>query len=301
MTADDGRTEAKDLRVSGHFGEESPSARRGSRPDTLPRRSTRSGVVRRHPADHRAAVVGNLVRGGVNSFTSDNHRHGGACAHLPLRERLAAAHGWSREAAEARTAATHHAAWMVQLERLEAPASLLDACGAAMDAAADHARRSSLLAYALLGRDEMVAPEPEWPSPVSIPDHGAVRLALAIARHGCIASTLLAAHARAAMESCSEAAVHDLLRLTAHGADQRAAFAWRTLRWLLETSVSDGSRPILVSALESLYREGVAAHRPSASDLNAPPRLGRLGSLERARIASTVLERVVGPRFSALG
>jgi hypothetical protein len=214
---------------------------------------------------------------------------------------LAAAHGWSREAAAARTTAACHATWLVQLERLNAPAHLLDGCGAAMDAAADHARAASTLAYALLGRDEMVAPEPEWPSPVDIPEVGGVQLAVSIARHGCIEATLLAAQARAALRACDVAPVSDVLRRVAQGADQRAAFAWRALSWLLEAVVTGGSRAILISALDAVRREMVQAHQPpSSSDLSAPPRLGRLGSAERVRVSATVLREVVQPRLSAL-
>jgi len=310
-----GTEAAKDLGIPGLFpkGDDAPS------PGQLPRRSTRSGVVRRKPGRDAAHPVGKGVRGREKDCTGDTTGEGALLEHLSLRSRLVAAHRWSREASAAREAAVQHARWLVQLQRLDAPDALLDAGGRAMNGAAIVARTSSALAYTLLGREDMVAPEPDWPTPASVPDEDGVALALAIARDACVASTVLVATVRQSLRHARHPSVVTSLRAIALGADRRAAFAWPALTWLLESTVGSGSRAILGTALDAIYRERRASHeatlaptlatarpRSSVGEADASPAhpsangLGQLSAQERARIAIAALEQTVEPRFAAL-
>ena len=180
--------------------------------------------------------------------------------------------------------------------------ALLDAADRAMNDAAAHARASSTLAYALLGRDDLVAPEPDWPVPASVPPEEGVALAIAVARHGCIEATLLAASVRAALRHAREPEIVAALRAIALGADRRAAFAWRALTWLLETVVDGGSLAILGHALEAILHETREAfdHGNTTPSANQPTRLGQLAPGTRADVAAAVLDRVIEPRFRAL-
>lgn len=307
MARNRGTEGAQDLGIQGVF------AKNGDEPGLgpLPRRSTRSGVVRRRsghprPTARGAAAgdpLGNPVRARVKDCTGDNQRGRAQANHLPLRTRLVAAHRWSREAAAARADAARYARWLVQLQRLGAPVVLLDAGDRAMIDAAAHARASSTLAYALLGRDDLVAPEPDWPVPASVPPEEGVTLALAVARHGCIDATLVAASVRAALRHAREPQIVDALREIALGADRRAAFCWRALSWLLETVVDGGSLAILGHALEAVLHEvrETFDHGAETSSPGSPPiHLGQLAPGTRAEVAASVLDGVVKPRFDAL-
>lgn len=307
MATNQGPEGAKDLGIQGVFAKSDDERVHGP----LPRRSTRSGVVRRSSSRFRPSTLGppadnplgNTVRARVKDCTGDIPRERAQDDHLPLRERLVAAHRWSREAAAARADAARYARWLVQLQRLEAPVALLDAGDRAMNDAAAHARASSTLAYALLGRDDLVAPEPDWPMPASVPPEEGVALAVAIARHGCVEATLLAASVRTALRDAREPEIVAALRAIALGADRRAAFAWRALTWLLETVVDGGSLAILGHALGAVLHEARETFdhggTPSSAG-NQPTSLGQLAPASRAEVAATVLDRVIEPRFDAL-
>ena len=92
--------------------------------------------------------------------------------------------------------------------------------------------------------------------------------------------------------------IQKTLQEIAHGADRRAAFAWLAMSWLLDEVVTEGSRAILVSALDAVRQE-MTARLATPSQMAAPPRLGRLGSVERSDVAAKVFSGIIEPRFAA--
>jgi hypothetical protein len=298
-----GRGKARQTRPAdegrGVFRSRSPEDRSDSSADALPRRATRSGVQVRDEARRIARQSGNSITSPENISTYDVEGERAQFGHLPLRQRLTAAHGWAREATAQRATATRFASWLLVLEHLEAPETFAATCERLAKEAAELARACSGFAYGLLGRDETVAPEPDWPREAQPIDRAA--FVLAIASDGCIGASIVAAQMAEASVRPVEGAVAPLLSRMAQGSRDQAKWSWRVLAWLLDVDVDGGSRAILLQAIGARLREIEARHRQVGTlALQSTGRVGRLGPADRSRVALIALRDEVRPRLEAV-
>jgi hypothetical protein len=222
---------------------------------------------------------------------------------LPRAVRDALAARWSEIAALEHASVASFAGFTLDLMSLGAPPDLLaEAQRAALDEI-EHARLAWSLASLWSGR-------PLGPGPLSLDGfplrHGLEDIVRALVREGCVGETLGAAEAQFCAELADHPAMSPLFDRIARDEARHAAFAWRTLRWLLSTRGND----VLLLALTTVaeLRAEIAGDLPPDDDdaLSAPTwgllRPSELLAHRRetfAVVIDPVLRALLGPTAAA--
>ncbi|PCC74341.1 hypothetical protein SAMN02745121_04442 [Nannocystis exedens] len=217
---------------------------------------------------------------------------------LPSAVQAAIAGHWAAVAALEHASVASFSAFTLDLMALGAPPELLaEAQRAALDEI-EHARVAWSLASLWSGR-------PLGPGPLALDGfpsgHVLEDIVEALVRDGCVGETLGAAEA----QLCAELAAHPVLaaRLADIAADEtrHAAFAWRTLRWLL-AGHGPAVRLVALATVAELRAELAADLPPDDAHPAAPgwgllrPRTRRAHHREAfAAVIDPVLRTLLGP------
>jgi hypothetical protein len=205
---------------------------------------------------------------------------------------------WLADARMEHASIASFARFGLELLGLGAPALLVEqAQRAALDEVA-HARACFSLASRFAGRavgpgalrvgGEMLAP--------TLPEAAARAFA-----EGCVAETIAAWHAGAALDRARAADVRTALSKIADDEARHAELSWRFVAWALAQggrSVADALREALACATDACPRR--SNEREDSVTLDALHAAGRLSEFERAELTVSVLREVVEPCARAL-
>lgn len=221
---------------------------------------------------------------------------------LPLAVRSALAAHWSEVAALEHASVASFAGFTLDLMSLGAPPELLaEAQRAALDEI-EHARVAWSLASLWSGRAL-------GPGPLALDGfplrHGLEDIVRALVREGCVGETLGAAEAQLAAELAAHPTMSPLLATIADDEARHAAFAWRSLRWLLSNRGPE-VRLVALTAVAELRAE-LAVEPFFADDFPSAPTWGLLGPSDLlahrreafATVIEPVLRAILGPVASA--
>lgn len=221
---------------------------------------------------------------------------------LPRIIKAALAAHWAEVAALEHASVASFAGFTLDLMSLGAPPDLLaEAQRAALDEI-DHARIAWSLASLWSGREL-------GPGPLSLEGfplrHGLEDIVRALVTTGCVGETLGAAEAQFCAELSTHPSMGPLLASIAHDEARHAAFAWRTLRWLLSTHGDDVRVVALIAFAEA--RAELAVDVPADDDLPAAPTWGLLRPSELlshrretfSAVIEPVLRAILGPTAQA--
>ncbi len=212
--------------------------------------------------------------------------------------RAALADFWGREALFEHASVASFARFVMQLLAAGAPADLVRSAQRAVAEEIDHATLCFGLASAYSG-------SPTGPSPLDLTGafaagQGAIDIAVAVAREGCIAETVSALQVAAARDAATDPAIRSALATVAEQEMEHAALAWRYLRWAM-----DHGDAALHAAVASVFKSpeihvGIGPVPAAPGDPEAMRAHGCLPPDERRSLAADSLARVVVPAAWAL-
>ena len=202
-----------------------------------------------------------------------------------LRGALAA--WWAHVAQLEHASVASFARVTLELMSLGAPAPLLHGVQAAADDELRHAAATFALASRFAGATLSAGP---LSMRGVVPRQGAGAILRGLIREACVGETVGVAEARAALETCTDAATHAALSMIVTDEARHAALAWQTLGWMLRTW------PELVDVAESAFSEAIAEVLAAAAPaVPAAPAWGLLSASERTTVREEAVSAVVLP------
>jgi hypothetical protein len=217
-------------------------------------------------------------------------------ADLPETERNQVGAAWLEAGLGEHASVAAFARFVLHLVTLGAPSGLVREAIRAMDDEVEHARLCFGIAKIFTGR--AAGPGPMDLSGVfDQPDDPPSILEAAILE-GCIAETISARCAQAALRLVADPVIHGPLSRIAADESRHADLSWHFVTWMLE------KYPELKTDAAGFFENALANPEtesgPGNNDCEALERFGHLRASSRARVAADVVQHEIKPRKEAL-
>lgn len=210
----------------------------------------------------------------------------------PWRGALCAA--WARDAIMEHASVASFGRFALELLRLGAPASLVEAAHRAALDEVEHARHCFALASRFA--EGALGPGPLEMNGISF-SRNLADLAVAVLREGCIGETLAAALAREQLSVVGDAQCRAALEVIARDEAEHALMAWRFLRYAVDRGGADVVARLQI-ALAEAPRE--LAEEPSDVPTETWNFYGRLTEPERRAVVAETWSQVILPAMEVL-